>query len=101
MREENPATLASRKNGAEKEAVLERNKAVARRIWLEGWNQGNLHVIEEVLGDNFLYHDPTIETPLEQAEFRRVIFRGLAAFPDIRFDPTPLLSPLRFPDSPR
>ena len=64
--------------------MSEDNKAAARRVVEEGFNQGNLDVIEEVVGEGFVGHDPVDPEDtvgIEGIKTRVEIYRG--AFPDL------------------
>lgn len=64
--------------------MSEENKAAARRVVEEGFNQGNLAVIEEVVGEDFVGHDPVDPEDtvgIEGIKTRVEIYRG--AFPDL------------------
>jgi predicted ester cyclase len=42
--------------------MSEENKAKARRLFEEGFNQGNIDVVDEVLNPNFVCYDPNSES---------------------------------------
>jgi steroid delta-isomerase-like uncharacterized protein len=43
-------------------SIEEKNKAIHRRVYEEIWNKGNLSVVDEIIGDNYIFH------PLPQHE---------------------------------
>jgi predicted ester cyclase len=48
------------------------NQAKARRAYDEGWNKGNLSVFDELLAEDFGYHDanhPDVRTKAEYKQF--------------------------------
>lgn len=66
--------------------MSDQNKALARRQIEEVWNQGNLAVIDELVGPNATFHDPSVPGgmfigPEGVKQFVQV-YRG--AFPDVR-----------------
>lgn len=68
-------------------SVLERNKAVVERYFGE-LNRGNLAVIDEVIDERYVAHDPSL--PLEMREgidnLKQMIERSRTAFPDQRIE---------------
>ena len=61
----------------------ENNKAVIRRGFEEGINQGNLAVFERVIAPTYINH--TFPTPAPGAEgFKQVMNMFLAGFPDLQ-----------------
>lgn len=59
----------------------EENKAILRRCFEEGWNQGNLAIFDELIATDFLYHAP--ETRGLEA-FKQLTTAEMAAFPDLQ-----------------
>ena len=61
----------------------ETNKAVVRRVFEEGINQGNLAVYDEIIAPNYVNHN--FPTPATGAEgFKQVVGLFVAGFPDLR-----------------
>lgn len=61
---------------------LDENKAIVRRIIEEGWNKGDLDVIDELLAINFVDHNIP-PAPIPGIElFKQAIIGLRAAFPD-------------------
>jgi predicted ester cyclase len=61
------------------------NVAVARRVFDEAWNEGNLDVIDEVCSDDFVDHDPLLgDRDRESAKEGIRSYRQ--AFPDLRLE---------------
>lgn len=62
----------------------EANKAVLRH-WIEdGWNKGNLNVIDEVYAPNVIQHDANSPAPVTSAEaLKQYVSVFLTAFPDL------------------
>jgi steroid delta-isomerase-like uncharacterized protein len=67
------------------QADIEANKALGRRMFDEVWNQGAVEVLEEVLSDDYVIHDPSGDFQ-GAAGYRQ--FHGLfnSAFSDIHFE---------------
>jgi steroid delta-isomerase-like uncharacterized protein len=60
----------------------EDNKALVRRFYEEGWNQGNLAVFDELLAPNHVLHDPGFPQPIHGLEGFKQYYGGYAtAFP--------------------
>ena len=62
--------------------MSEQNKAIARRIFEEVWNQGNLDAIDELLAANFVNHGSPPEIPSNREGFKQFVAMYRAAFPD-------------------
>ena len=65
---------------------VEENKALARRLYEEVWNQGNLDAATEVLAPTYVVHDPgTPGRPngIEGEQQTASLYR--TAFPDLHF----------------
>jgi steroid delta-isomerase-like uncharacterized protein len=68
-------------------ALANRNVAIARRVMEEGWNNGDLAVIEECYSPDAVMHDPA-SAPDERQGIegrQRALQRYRAAFPDLHF----------------
>jgi len=62
----------------------EENKALARRLIEEAWNQGNLAVVDELLVYDHVPHHPMIgDQPPSRELYKQFIVRTRAAFPDM------------------
>jgi len=62
------------------------NKQVVRRLIEEGWNQGKVNVVSELLANNCRFHDevfPHLTSGVDN--FRRHIETCRAGFPDLKF----------------
>jgi steroid delta-isomerase-like uncharacterized protein len=67
--------------------MSEQNKAVVRRFIEEAWNNGNLEVIDELVTDEHVDHDPTrTGTPGGPEGMRTMIQMYRSAFPDARIE---------------
>jgi steroid delta-isomerase-like uncharacterized protein len=60
----------------------ETNKAIVQRSADEIWNTGNLAIVDEIYGAEFLNHDPTAPDVRDLESYRQFIVGSLAAFPD-------------------
>ncbi len=63
----------------------EDNKAIIRRWVEEGWNKGNLAVVDEVYAANVVQHDPGSPAPVTSSGALKqyaAVYRG--AFPDLQ-----------------
>lgn len=61
------------------------NKALARRLVEEAFNQGRLDVTEELVASDFVGHDPSLPEEVRgPAGVKEVIAGYRAAFPDIQ-----------------
>jgi steroid delta-isomerase-like uncharacterized protein len=64
----------------------EANKAVDRRSYEEVWNKGQMEVIDELIADDFVLHDPALPENLVGPDgFRQFVILYRTAFPDIQF----------------
>ena len=62
----------------------EENKALARRLIEEAWNQGNLAVVDELLVyDHVPHHSMIGNQPPSRELYKQFIVRTRAAFPDM------------------
>jgi len=65
--------------------VSEENKNVVRRLFEEVWNNGYLHVADELFAPNYVHHDvstPDVGRGPESEKKRATLYR--TAFPDLR-----------------
>lgn len=65
--------------------MSEKNKAFARRWFEEVWNKGNLDVIGEFFGDNYVNHTAGSPDARGVEPWRETVSTARAAFPDLRF----------------
>lgn len=65
--------------------MSEENKAIARRIFEEVWNQGNLDVADEILDASHVAHGRGGELPTGPEGFKQFVSIYLSAFPDTQF----------------
>jgi steroid delta-isomerase-like uncharacterized protein len=61
----------------------EQNKSIVRRWIEEGWNKGNLAVIDQVYVLNYVQHEPAPETVNSSEALKQYVGVYLAAFPDL------------------
>jgi len=64
--------------------TVEENKAIARRIFEEVWNQGKLDVIDEIFDVNYVSHGFG-ELPPGPEGFKQFVSIYRTAFPDTHF----------------
>ena len=63
----------------------EQNKSIVRRWVEEGWNKGNLAVIDQVYAPNFAQHEPSPMQVTSSEALKQYVGGYLAAFPDLHF----------------
>ncbi|MFQ5944520.1 MAG: ester cyclase [Anaerolineales bacterium] len=63
--------------------MSEENKAIARRFFEEVWNQGNLKVVDELLGPDFVASGVPSGIPPHREGFKEFVTMNRAAFPDM------------------
>ena len=63
----------------------EQNKSIVRRWVEEGWNKGNLTVIDQVYAPNFVQHEPSPMQVTSSEALKQYVGGYLAAFPDLHF----------------
>jgi steroid delta-isomerase-like uncharacterized protein len=61
----------------------EQNKSIVRRWIEEGWNKGNLDVIDQVYAPNYIQHEPAPETVTSSEALKQYVGAYLTAFPDL------------------
>src|SRR6266581_9404862 len=72
-----------RKKG-ERPMSTEENKALARRLIEEAWNQGNLTTVDELMApDHVGHHSLVPNQPPSRELYKQFIVRTRAAFPDL------------------
>jgi len=60
------------------------NKALARRIIEEAWNQGNMDAVDELMASDYAGHHSLVPTqPPSRELYKQFIVRTRAAFPDM------------------
>jgi len=65
---------------------VEKNKAVVRRHYEEGWNQRKLSTVDETHAPNFVHHDPSNPEDLKGPDdVKRRLAEVIEAFPDINW----------------
>lgn len=63
------------------------NKGIMRRYFEEGWNGGNLAVLDEIVAADYVNHNPFVPGLPAGPEGLKPILAGFrAAFPDLHFD---------------
>jgi steroid delta-isomerase-like uncharacterized protein len=66
--------------------TTENNKVLIRRVYEESWNQGNLALLDELIGSDYEEHDPNYPQPVRGAEgLKQYIQMFRTAFPDVHF----------------
>lgn len=60
------------------------NKSVMRRIVEECINKGNFAVCDELVANDYVYHEPTVGEKHGKDGFKQLISMYRAAFPDVR-----------------
>ena len=63
-----------------------RNEEIARRYAEEVWGEGNVDVMDDLLAEDQIYHDPTFSGTEHVDEFKEFIRGYHETFPDLRFD---------------
>jgi len=61
----------------------EQNKSAVRRWIEEGWNKGNLAVIDQVYAPNYVQHEPAPETVNSSEALKQYVDAFRTAFPDL------------------
>lgn len=64
-------------------SVIEQNKAIVRRAIEQGWNKGNLSVIDELYAADFIFRQESGEAIQGIASFKEWVTTINTAFPDI------------------
>jgi steroid delta-isomerase-like uncharacterized protein len=73
------------RGGERRSTMLETNKAIARRIVDEMFNQGRLEAADEIVTPDFVGHDPASPEPIAGPEgLKRNVEGYRTAFPDVR-----------------
>ena len=63
----------------------EANKAIARRVYEEIWNQGNLELADELYAADYVRHDPVSPGIQGSEGFKQLVAAYRAAFSDLQF----------------
>ena len=72
---------------------IDTNKALVRRWVEEGWNAGNLAVIDAIYAPNVVQHDPSSPAPVTSSEaLKGYVGSFLTTFPDLHFTIDDLLA---------
>lgn len=67
--------------------ALEANKALVRRLYEEGFNQGNLAAVDQIVAPDVVTHDPIIlDAPTGSDSIRGGIEMIRKAFPDLHVE---------------
>jgi len=64
--------------------MSEANKAVVRRIFNECINTGNLQITNELVANNYSYHEPTLGDVNGRDGFQKLVTQYRTAFPDLQ-----------------
>jgi len=72
-------------NGAIEKST-EQNKSIVRRWVEEGWNTGNVAVIDQVYAPDFVQHEPSPPVPVNSAaDLKQYVGMFCTALPDLHF----------------
>ncbi len=64
----------------------EQNKSIVRRWIEEGWNQGNVGVVDQFYAADVVQHDPGSPVPVTSSEaLKQYVGAFLAGLPDLHF----------------
>jgi steroid delta-isomerase-like uncharacterized protein len=73
--------------------TTEANKALVRRWIEEGWNAGNLSIVDEIYDPNVVQYEPSSPAPVTSSEaLKQYVGTFLTAFPGIHFTIDDLLA---------
>ena len=72
--------------------MSEANKAIARRLLDEAWNQGDFRVIDEVVDNNYVNHDTQAQGTVGPSGMKNLIQTYRSAFPDLNFEVKDILA---------
>lgn len=74
-------------------SAVDSNKALVRRLYEEGFNQGNLDVVDELVAPDVVTHDPIIlDAPTGPDSIRGGIAMIRKAFPDFHVEVLDLIA---------
>jgi steroid delta-isomerase-like uncharacterized protein len=69
------------------------NKAIARRLYEEAWNQRKLELIDKLLSPSHALHEPNAaDSQVGPQAYKATVTRFLAGFPDLNFAIQDLIS---------
>jgi steroid delta-isomerase-like uncharacterized protein len=69
------------------------NQQLVQRWIAEGWNKGNLAIIDELYAPDFVQHDPQSPLPVNSAaDLKRYVSGFRMAFPDLRMSVDDLIA---------
>jgi steroid delta-isomerase-like uncharacterized protein len=60
------------------------NKTLSRRLVAEAWNQGKIEVVDEIVADDFVLHEPTAPERRNRDDYKQWIAESRMAFPDLQ-----------------
>ena len=63
----------------------EQNKSIVRRWIEEGWNTGNMAIVDQLYAPNFTQHEPAPETVNSSHALKQYVSAYRTAFPDLNF----------------
>ncbi len=66
------------------EKKTEKNKAIARRVIEEVWNQGKLDVMDEIYATDFILNDPAVGEVRGTEGLKQYVSMYRTAFPDVQ-----------------
>jgi len=64
---------------------VEQNKSIVRRWVEEGWNKGNVALIDQLYAPNYYQHETGPETVNSSKALKEFVTGYLTAFPDLHF----------------
>ncbi len=71
----------------------EQNKTIVRRWIEEGWNKGNVNVVDQFYAPNVVQHDASSPAPVtSSADLKQYVGAFLTAMPDLHFTIDDLLA---------
>jgi steroid delta-isomerase-like uncharacterized protein len=70
----------------------EQNKSIVRRWVEEGWNKGNLAIVDQLYAPNFVQHEPAPETVNSSEALKQYVGAYRTAFPDLYLKPEDLIA---------
>jgi steroid delta-isomerase-like uncharacterized protein len=62
----------------------EQNKSIVRRWVEEGWNKGDMSVVDQVYAPGYVQHEPAPETVTSSEALKQYMGAYLTAFPDLQ-----------------
>lgn len=62
----------------------EQNKSIVRHWVEDGWNKGNLAVVDEVYAPNYVQHEPAPATVNSSEALKQQVMMYRSAFPDLQ-----------------